>query len=293
MPAIQNAALDYLAATQHADGGWGYYPHQDAAVEATAAAVVSLRPHAAHMASRDRGVDWLLQSQLANGAWGLRQGDAEGGWHTAWALLALRHLRSAGNFVDSAVTWLAAMEVWRPESAEVQDDLREISGIDSSVYGWPWMPGEATWVEPTALAMLALADSSADEVVADRLALAIRFLIARRCRDGGWNVGNPIMLGADLPPRAHPTAWSILALTRLAPEAILAQDTDALRREARRDGGALALAWSVFALPAAEDVNEIRGLLTEKQLPDGSWDGNAYHTAIAVLALGEEPGNSL
>ena len=111
------------------------------------------------------------------------------------------------------------------------------------------------------------------------------YLTDRRCAGGGWNFGNPVMLGAGLPPRAHPTAWALLALARLKPDAIRAEDMTALRAEMARDGGALALGLGLLALRTlGEDDGSSAARLALLQLPDGSWNGNPYHTAVALLA---------
>ena len=121
-----------------------------------------------------------------------------------------------------------------------------------------------------------------------RIEEAVRYLVDRRCRPGGWNVGNPMMFGRALPPRTCPTAWALLALAKAAREAIRPEDSDALREDMRIDGGALALAWGLCALHALgqEDV-EARARLAALQEPDGGWRGNPYTTAVALLAAKE------
>ena len=93
------------------------------------------------------------------------------------------------------------------------------------------------------------------------------------------------MLGAHLPPRAHATAWVLLALARLAPAAITPQDSAALRADMNGDGGALALGWGVLALRAlGQDDAGAAERLAGLQGTDGGWNGNPYHTAVAILA---------
>jgi len=123
-----------------------------------------------------------------------------------------------------------------------------------------------------------------------RLEEASRYLQDRRCRGGGWNFGNPVMLGGDLPARAHPTAWALLALHYVAASAIRDEDIRALRAEMERDASPLALAWGLLTLNAlGQDEPLAATRLRALQGDDGSWSGNPYHTAIALLALDHIP----
>ena len=53
------------------------------------------------------------------------------------------------------------------------------------------------------------------------------------------------------------------------------------------EGGSLALAWGLLALKALnEPAGDFSVQLTSRQQEDGSWNGNAYHTGVALLADG-------
>ena len=69
---------------------------------------------------------------------------------------------------------------------------------DSSLRGWNWTPGTASWVEPTAHALLFLRSLPAEMLssqAAKRRQLAERMLYDRMCPGGGWNSGNPLVYG--------------------------------------------------------------------------------------------------
>jgi len=279
-------ALSFLLDSQVNSQGWGYGVNHAPVVEATAVVALYLRRFSAADAALQRALQWLEAIQHEDGGWGLNALDAESGWHTAWALLALKRCAGASPAIAAGSRWLLQVEVMRFQDAELLADGRRVAGIDFALGGWSWLPGEASWVEPTAIAMLALQDSPLGEAAQPRLEEAVRYLVDRRCPGGGWNVGNPMMFDALLPARAAPTAWSLMALHALAPEVILAEDIQTLRGEMAQDGGLLALSWGLLALRLlGEDSPEAESQLLAAQSENGSWQDNPYLTAIAALAL--------
>ncbi len=271
----------FLISTQNTDGGWGYAPGQASTVEATAAVTLSLSGSAA--ATYQRVIAWLHNTQHQDGGWGLGATDELSGWHTAWAVLTLARQDPNQAVVARGTEWLLSVETLRTDEDAIQM-LEPVLAIDLHLRGWPWLPGEASWIEPTALAILAL--TAARTPATERIDEAARYLLDRRCQGGGWNVGNPVMFSQPLPARAHPTAWALLALTQVAAQSVTTEDGVTLRSEMLRDGGAPALAWGLLALRALgqgddKAVQQLRDL----QLSDGSWSHSPYQTALSMLAL--------
>jgi hypothetical protein len=287
LPIDKNAAIRFLLAAQGPAGGWGYRPGTAASVEPTAACLLALRDLDTAANARAAGLSWLQRTQRADGGWAFAESDTESGWQTAWAMLALRGAPDAAAPLARGRDWLLAAGVVRSETDQLQAEVRRQLAIDFTLRGLPWLPDQASWVEPTALGLLALvaAPSNAESVA--RVTEASRFLIDRRCKDGGWNFGNPFMLGAYLPPRAFPTALALLALAAVDPAAVEARDTAVLGEEMTRDGGALALAAGLLALRRLKRAGEaFSASLAKLQLADGSWNGSPFHTAMALLADG-------
>jgi hypothetical protein len=284
-PLSRNARA-FLARSQNPDGGWGYRFGSPSVTEPTAVVLIALSPDLEAAPAVERARRWLQGAQRPDGGWGLDPTDPESHWMTAWGILGLARLDPHAPEVARGVRWLIELLIIRIEAAELTAEVRRILQIDPALRGWPWRPGEASWVEPTALALLALHAASAVETHRDRITEAVGYLADRRCVGGGWNFGNPFMLGANLPPRPHPTAWALLALRILSPRAIRPEDVTALRAEMHRDGGAMALALGQLALAAMgiEDL-EARERLRRAQGPDGSWEGSPYVTALSALAL--------
>jgi hypothetical protein len=83
-------------------------------------------------------------------------------------------------------------------------------GHDSQLVGWPWVADTHSWIEPTALAVLAL--KATGHGSHPRTREAVRLLIDRLLPEGGCNYGNTVVLGQQLAPHVQPTGLTLLAL---------------------------------------------------------------------------------
>jgi hypothetical protein len=281
-------ALDFLINAQTNAGGWGYSPAGAAFLEPTAAVLLTLQPAPQAKQALEKAVEWILRFQNPDGGWGICAQDKESGWQTAWAVYALSQLDRAETERQRGLRWLLDEEVMQYTDSELLSAGEAVAQIDFSIRGWPWLPGESSWVEPSALTLLALAKNSSQAGVPARIEEAILYLKDRRCRGGGWNVGNPVMFDALLPARINPTAWAVLALAETSPTAILSEDVQVLHEEMHRDGGIMGFAWGLIALHKIGDEDaEARAKLASLQEEDGSWGANPYLTASTYLALAE------
>ncbi len=218
---LDSHCREFLASHQNSDGGWGFHPGAPSAVEATAWALVALRsnhhaPAPAEISARAK--DWLIRAQLADGSWPALPGQSTGCWVTS---LASRVLHLEGGAQDAVArglhwvlnTWPAEGTLWwRVKQAIYRN---RDSKQDSTLRGWNWTPGTASWVEPTAHALLLLRALPAETLpptAAKRRELAERMLFDRMCPGGGWNSGNPLVYGVSGIPRIGPTVWALLAL---------------------------------------------------------------------------------
>ncbi len=284
---------DFLAASQNSDGGWGYGRGQASNVEAVAAVALATGNDPALEQPRQAAFAWLTRAQNRDGGWGFAGDDPQSGWMTAWAVLALARTSEPTETVARGAQWLLRSEAIDASAAKSSEEIqrtKSLHGMDLTLRAWSWLPGQASFVEPTAMALWALASVAPSSAIRSRMDQAVRYLVDRRCLPAGWNVGNPMMFSRAFPPRACPTAWTLLALKRAAPEAIRAADSDALRSDMHLDGGVLALAWGLLALRALgqEDL-QARARLVSLQSADGSWAGSPHHTAIVHWAFGATP----
>jgi len=278
--------LEFLLKVQATDGSWGYSNTKVGILEPTAAVLLALRNNDQASQAVQKAADWILSFQNLDGGWGFCSQDRESGWQTAWAVFALSQLERGKEERNQGIQWLLNIEVMQLQDSELLAAGEKVAQIDFSIRGWPWLPGESSWVEPTALTMLAIRENSSKVDVHARIDEAVLYLRDRRCAGGGWNVGNPVMFDANLPARVTPTALALLALAKIDQNEITPGDLLSLRNEMIQDGGIMALAWGLLALHIlGEEYAEARASLSSQQDSDGSWNGNPYLTAIAWMAL--------
>ena len=239
---------------QNNDGGWGYRRDGSSWTEPTCYALLALA--SVKLSSSDaaqRGLRWLASRQRADGGWAPRDGVDESTWVTALMLL-LPPDQALGVDRTRASQWLL-MQTGR-ESGLVHRLRLLLLGLGADPTqrfdGWPWYPGTAAWVVPTALTLLALEKfdrSRSDSVVQKRIGEARSFLLARRCRDGGWNHGSTHALGYDSDSYPETTGLALLALHGATPSQ-LGTALDLGERHLRESQSLDATSWLTLGLMA-------------------------------------------
>jgi hypothetical protein len=228
--ALRAALLTHLQKSQNADGGWPFHIQGDSRVEPTSWAIRALAdPSESVQAHITRGIAFLKSQQLSDGSWPATTGMSSGGWVTSLAASVLARLLaqttaqgpSIEKSVHAGLQWLC--DDYPRDSSRWQKFLNNFQSSHAShndeFRGWGWTPRTASWVEPTAFALMAFASapdlSSATQLaksIQDRRTLAIGLLYDRMCSGGGWNCGNPRVYGVDGDSLIPPTCWALLAL---------------------------------------------------------------------------------
>ncbi len=252
---VETVCLPALRNAQNHDGGWGFRFGCESRVEPTCWALQALlnwapptpaiRPLAkvppqVSGESCRRGFQFLRAAQLLDGSWPAAPGQTTGCFVTSlacWALLANKNSRDE---LAAGLRWLVqdrprAGAWWRSWLGRLFA-ARRVSQQDDSLIGWGWTPDTASWVEPTAIALIVLNQSPPELLppeITRRRQSAEAMLYDRMCPGGGWNSGNPLVYGAAGVPLVIPTVWALLAL----------------REHARRPENLLSLDWLANSLP--------------------------------------------
>lgn len=269
-------------------GGWSFGNFLQAGVEPTCLAMLALAADSSDI--RDRSIRLLLGLQRREGSWPAFAGDQEGSWTTALAALTLSWIEGDPVPREMAISWLLDTKGreahwlwrWKFKTADTQ------AHIDPDKYGWPWLPGENSWVIPTAFAVIALKQFTAcnrSEAADRRIRTGVAMLLDRACVDGGWNAGNRVVYGLPLKPHVEATAVALMALQDGPKTSLIMRSLEWLKEETANLRAVSSLAWSIlcmflFGIP----VNDLKCRLAT-QTAEVSRIQNNSTLAIAALAL--------
>lgn len=248
--AIASDSVRALCALQNTGGGWGYTPSGSSWTEPTSYALLALLAAGATGPQIEGGLSWIHRARKADGTWSPHPGVAESTWVTALGVLLLAQTRSLKPS-DPSIGWL--LNSSGKESSWITRLRLRLLGInaqlDDSKRGWPWYPGAAAWVAPTALTMLALAKAAGIGApgAAGRLQQGREYLQSRMCRDGGWNHGGTRALGYEADSYPETTGMALLALHGAQ---VGGQSITCARRQLSACDSMQAAAWLVLGLSA-------------------------------------------
>lgn len=282
MGTIDNTTLvEHLIRGRNADGGWGYYRGKSSRLESTSWAALAL--------ARRGGTDATEALRL----WPAQDG------------VLLEHPGGLPNYAfhGLALLVLSACNVSHRDGNDVLvSALQQAKGIalgapsggrqDNSLQAWSWIPNTFSWVEPTSWCLLCLKKRrgrSPSGLADARISEAERLLINRACITGGWNYGNPDVLGRDLHPYVPTTALGVLAMQDRQDDEMVTRSIDFLEAHATSEPSASALALALLALQACmRDTARVGERLVD-QLPTTLELGNHAAIAMALVALNTEP----
>jgi hypothetical protein len=255
-----------LLTARQPDGGFGPRVGLPSEPEPTALAAIALDDADARM--------WLEAHQRVDGRFVMELGAVENDSATPLAAIALEG-SARERALDAVVRTRAARF---PSTVAVP--------YDTAYRGWPWTLDTFGWTEPTARAVLALRLLRPDAAAAIDDGLGV--LRNRECVGGGWNYGNRVVLGVDLPPYTQTTAMALLALQR-SDEPARRRGLERLRhlwREERSGGISLAVAAAALRTLEDADVAPVEGALADA-FGRSRFLGDVAALGWAAIATGE------
>jgi len=184
-----------LLASQNRDGGWPF-AKGSSWTEPTALALLALRLYDRSSGACQAAAQWLEQRKNPDGGWPPNDAVPASTWVTSLAILALP------NTGAKAGDWLTGH-------------------VYKKTGGSCWFPGTASWVTPTATAILALSRLDSTRFAAP-IEQSRQFLLSRRCRDGGWNHGGSSFRSENAVSYPETTGLALLALAGVPSEHLTA-----------------------------------------------------------------------
>jgi hypothetical protein len=198
-----------------------------------------------------QGRQALVAEQLPDGRVCISPEHRDAFWPTALAILAWKGSPPYQDALEKAIGFLLEFDEVRTTQV-----ANEIMGHDGTIRGWPWVARTHPWVEPTALALMALRVSG--YTAHSRTQDALRLLIDRQLSAGGWNYGNTTVFGRQLRPMPETTGMALQAICGLVPSRQVEKSISYLHARLPSLCTPLALAWAILGLNAWDE--KIQGL---------------------------------
>lgn len=265
-----------------AASAWGYQAGDPSAAEPAALTALALACHGNFGAAR-RPAQWLAEIQAPDGSVGVDATQTTPAWPTSLAILAWNYLAAAtgesdfSEQLDRAIRWsLAAHGTTAAQQAHV--------GHDTMLTGWSWADNTHSWVEPTAMFVMALKAVGLGEH--PRTREAVRLLVDRLLPQGGCNYGNTIVLGQALLPHVQPTGLALIALAgEGASDPRIEKSIAYLERELTVDLATASLCYGLLGLTAhdrrpAQSANWLAAALDRET----NHKPSCYKLALIALA---------
>lgn len=233
----------------------------------------------------------LLKRSLPDGGFALMENGNYRPDSTAWAALALDSVNEEGTIIDharsrlkldqnedgrvnvkkgfSAAYWPTALAAlaWQRAPAYKEAHKRSINfllstfgysfpkesyiGHDTTLKGWPWIEGTHSWVEPTAIAYIALKKAGYNKH--NRVTEARGLMLDRQLPHGGWNFGNTSVFGQELRPLPYSTGMLLYALAGSVHRYQIQKSFVYLKNRIQKDRTPLSLGWAIMGLRAWDE----------------------------------------
>jgi hypothetical protein len=245
----------------------GYAADGEPTTEPTALAGLALVAHG-RIDVAAIAANWLANQQANVGSVGISPERTTPCWPTSLAIMLWQAVQSAtgsnkyASSIDHAVQWTLA------ERGRIQE-RSTFARHDTTLTGWSWAANTHSWLEPTAMFVLAL--KACGHIRHPRTREAVRLISDRLLPTGGCNYGNTIVLGQTLLPHLQPTGLAMMALAdeeNEDPRVVLSLNY--LHRELCQDTTTASLCYGLL------------GLAAHNRSPAGrrAWLERAYHGAL-------------
>jgi hypothetical protein len=279
-----------LQALRGRRGKWGYKKGGAPAVEPSVLSSLGLfasgnrGPAASDLAGAEAAAEWVAAIQHPDGSLPVSEDIAIPGWTTPYALFLWHAVPGFEESQRRARAWLLGLQ---GKTLPRSESITGVIGHDATARGWPWVENTHSWVEPTALATLALCREGLHDH--GRVKAGIHLILNRALESGGWNYGNPAVLGRALRAQPGPSGLALLALAAHgddSPEC--RRGIDYLRQALRDVRAGTSLGWGILALRAWDACPpEAATWLGESYRRFGARPDGVVSLALLLLASSE------
>ena len=273
-----NSAMRLLESRALPEGGFPARGGEPFRSDATAWAILALSQrtsaHPVLASARDR----LTTAQDPDGRVSISREHEEVFWPTALSVLAWNGSQAHESHCSLGVKFL--LNTTGQHRSKNPDDP---VGHDPSIPGWPWIGGTHSWIEPTALSVIALRVARHGQH--DRVREAIRMILDRQLPHGGWNYGNTTVFGRELHPMPESTGAALTGLAGVVGQEMVARSISYLQGEVDRLRTPISLGWGLLGLAAWGLWPSNGAALAERCLGNQARYGEYDTSALCLLLL--------
>jgi hypothetical protein len=273
-----NNALRLLESRALPEGGFPARSGEPFRSDATAWAILALSRLAPGHPLLGPARDRLTTAQDLDGRVSISREHEEVFWPTALSILAWHG--SEAHETHSSRSVLFLLKTRGQHRSKNPDDP---VGHDPSIPGWPWIDGTHSWIEPTALSVIAL--KAAGHGKQDRIGQAIQMILDRQLPHGGWNYGNTTVYGRELHPMPESTGAALAGLAGQVGQGTVARSLDYLQGEVDRLRTPISLGWGLLGLTAWDLWPSNFAALVERCLANQARYGEYDTSALSLLLL--------
>src|SRR5262245_7508876 len=246
--------------------------------DATAWAILALSRVAPSHPLLSPARDRLTTAQDPDGRVSMSREHEEAFWPTALSVLAWHGSQAHEPHCSRGVQFL--LKITGQHRSKNPDDQ---VGHDPSIPGWPWIDGTHSWIEPTALSVLAL--RVAGDGQHERVREGIRMMLDRQLPHGGWNYGNTTVYGRELHPMPESTGAALAGLAGQVERRIVARSLNYLQGEVDRLRTPISLGWALLGLAVWDLWPSNGAALVERCLANQARYGEYDTSALCLLLL--------
>ncbi|HSE58364.1 MAG TPA: hypothetical protein VLA99_06660 [Nitrospiraceae bacterium] len=266
-----------------ADGELADQPGGRFRVDATAWGILALQASRTRLELLEPLRSRLVQEQGADGRVWMDRDHPDAYWPTPLAILAWR---------DSPANRLAQSRAMHflLETTGVHYHRRPDDPLAHNTFlkGWPWVAGTHSWIEPTALSVVALQATGLGRH--DRVREAVLMMLDRQLPHGGWNYGNTLVFGQELHPMPESTGAALTGLAGQVSQDRVALSLKYLQGVMGQIRTPLSLGWALLGLAAWGQTPANSTALVERCLANQSRYDPYDTSALSLLFLAASGG---
>ena len=238
---IIETALETIRERSLPEGGFAMYCGESFRPDVTAWAVLALKAGQEDQKVSTSACQRLAQCQNLDGRISVIDSFPMAYWPTSIAIIAWKKATGFDNEIDRAAQFLVKNtgKHWPKKKTAPVDH-------DTAIKGWPWIQDTHSWIEPTALAILALRSCGYSEH--QRVLEAVKMILDRQLPSGGWNYGNKIAFDKKLKPIPESTSHALASLSGLIEKEQIQLSLEYLKKKVPNLRTPLALSWAIFGM---------------------------------------------